>query len=71
MLERLSWPPTGHDPVERVVWLYFDLSREFQYGPDSWLSPSNGTYALAVLTLPFTARRQEEQHKLVSLHVRN
>jgi hypothetical protein len=32
-------------PVEWVVWLHFGPSREFQYGPDSWLSPRNGAYA--------------------------
>jgi hypothetical protein len=32
-------------PVEWVAWLHFGPSREFQYGPDSWLSPRNGTYA--------------------------
>ncbi len=34
-------------PVEWVAWLFFGPSREFQYGPDSWLSPRNGTYASA------------------------
>jgi hypothetical protein len=34
-------------PVEWVAWLHFGPSREFQYGPDSWLSPRNGTYASA------------------------
>jgi hypothetical protein len=32
-------------PVEWVAWLHFGPSREFQYCPDSWLSPRKGTYA--------------------------
>ncbi len=34
-------------PVEWVAWLDFGQSIEFQYCPDSWLSPRNGTYASA------------------------
>ena len=34
-------------PVEWIAWLHFGPSRDFHYGPDSWLSPRNGTYASA------------------------
>ncbi len=34
-------------PVEWIDWLHFGPSREFHYGPDSWLSPHNVMYASA------------------------
>ncbi len=34
-------------PVEWVSWLHFGPSREFHYGPDSWLSLRNGMNASA------------------------
>ena len=41
-----AMPPDWY-PVEWVVWLHFGPSKEFQYGPDSWLLPRNGTYTSA------------------------
>ena len=48
-LEDAGPPSMGPDwyPVEWIAWLHFGPSREFQYGPDSWLSPRNGMYASA------------------------
>ena len=41
-----AMPPDWY-PVEWIAWLHFGPSREFHYGPDSWLSPRNGMYASA------------------------
>jgi hypothetical protein len=52
-------------PVEWISWLHFGPSREFHYGPDSWLSPRNGMNASAGPNNGKLSRAQQFLHGMI------